>query len=119
MEILEKLRKIADKAPSKITTAEKELLVSLAADNGVHINPLCPDCYKDAAITLYQKLKPADEQPTAGGYKLKPGVDVIFCARNGNHYHICDATLTSKAAREWIAAGAANLFAETPNGSNE
>lgn len=114
MEILEKLQKIAQKAVSKITTAEKEWLVSLAAENAVHINPLCPDCYKDAAIELYQKLKPADETPAVSGYKLRKGVDVIFHAPNGNKYHICDATLTEKTAKVWIANGAGFLFESVP-----
>lgn len=108
MEILDKLTKWADK--QAFTAKEREEIVKLAAEHGIEINPLCPDCYRDAVIQLYGIYKPKDEPQDKGGYVLREGVDVVLHARNGNEYHICEATLTVENARKWLAAGMPDTF---------
>lgn len=118
MEILEKLTKWAEK--KELTAKDKEQIAKLAAEHGIEINPLCPDCYRDAVIQLHKLYKEQAEPKDAGGYQLKPGVDVTLCARNGNEYRVCEATLTAGNARKWLANGLpTTFFAAMPNESNE
>lgn len=106
---LDKLRKIAAKKPAQITTKERQFLVGLAADNGVSINPLCKDCYRDAAVQLFRVLDP-EQLHASGGFALVPGTDVIFKGER-----VCDATLTAENARRWLAAGLRSwYFAKMP-----
>lgn len=113
MEILDKLKKWADK--QTFTAKEREEIVKLAAEHGIEINPLCPDCYRDAVIQLYGIYKPKDEPKDKNGYALREGVDVVLHARNGNEYHICEAALTEENARKWLASGLPdNFFAKMP-----
>ena len=104
MEISEKVKKLADK--QKFTAKEREYIVKLAAKHGIEINPLCPDCYRDAVIQLYGIYKPKGETRDKGGFVLRDGLDVYLHARNGNEYHICEATLTKANALKWLANGA-------------
>ena len=113
MEILDRLTKLADK--QKFTAKEREEIVKLAAKHGIEINPLCPDCYRDAVIQLYSIYKPKDEPQDKGGFILRDGLDVVLHARNGNDYHICEATLTKASALKWLANGApSTIFAKMP-----
>ena len=113
MEIHEKIADLVKKSKTKWTADDKEFIVGLCADNGISINPLCPDCYKDAAVQLYTIYKPKEEK-TAGGYALRDGVDVMHHA-GGRVYHVCAATLTEESAREWIEAGLPlSYFAQLP-----
>lgn len=119
-EILEKLRKVAEKTPSRITTKEREWLVSLSADYGVHINPLCPNCYKDAAIQLYAAIHKEEQQTAdAGGWALTRGTDILF-----NGERICAATWTEENAKRWYYLGLprwyfANIPAEYADNSRD
>ena len=111
METLERLAALADKSKSKWTAKDREYIVDLCAEHGIRLNTLCPDCYKDAAIELYTKLKPSDAEPkSAGGYALRPGTDIFLHARNGNTYHVCEALLNAKSAREWLKNGLSESY---------
>lgn len=113
MKILDKLTKLADKRT--FTAKEREEIVKLAAEHGIEINPLCPDCYRDAVIQLYSIYKPKEEPQDKGGYVLRDGLDVVLHSRNGNEYHICEATLTKANALKWLANGApSTIFAKIP-----
>ena len=113
MKILDKLTKWANKRT--FTAKEREEIVRLAAKHGIEINPLCPDCYRDSVIQLYSIYKPKDEPQDKGGYVLREGMDVVLHARNGNDYHICEATLTKANALKWLANGApSTIFAKMP-----
>lgn len=110
-QILERLRKIVAKKPAKITTAEREWLVGLAADNGVQINPLCTNCYHDAAIEIYDMLTREQPQPQeVDGWALKPGTNLLL---NGEPVNA--GTLTAANARRWLKIGLPErYFAKTP-----
>lgn len=114
IELQKQLKTLAEKR-AKYTTQEKEYIVSLCAEHGVHINTLCPSCYKDAVIELYSILKPKEKSVEVQGYRLKAGVNVLLYARNGNTYRINESALTAANAKEWIAAGARDLFEKVPD----
>lgn len=109
MDVLENLRAIVEKK-ARLNAKEREFVTKLAAEHDIAINPLCPDCYKDAAIQLYSLLKPAEE-PKAGEFELKEGVDLVL----NKTERICAATCTDENARRWLAMGVSkSIFARMP-----
>lgn len=111
MEILEKVKKIVEKPASKITVKEREFLVGLAADYGVSINPLCKNCYHDAAIEIYTIIsKSTNEVQEVDGYALVDGCNLLI---NGEPVNA--ATLTKEKAERWIKMGLPlRYFAKLP-----
>lgn len=59
MEVLERLKKIAEMLPEEIGAEEKQFVQDQAAGAGVKINVRrnCKNCYIDAAVQIYDKLK--------------------------------------------------------------
>lgn len=74
--------------------------MSLAADYGVHVNPLCPDCYTDTAIILLSKIRGGEDNPVVDGFQLQEGLDVWHAEMRVNA-----ALLNKENAERWIAAG--------------
>lgn len=114
MEIYEKFKKIATKR-TKCTTAERELIVEYAAKHDLHLNTLCPDCYKDVAAELYGMYRPKPAEDDSK-YVLRPGLDVRF-----NGLRVCETTLTDDMAERILRAGfPERFFIKLPtNGDNE
>ena len=109
MDVLENLRAIVEKK-ARLNAKEREFVTKLAAEHDIPLNPLCPDCYKDAAIQLYSLLKPKQE-PEAGEFELKDGVDLVL----NKTERICAATCTDENARRWLAMGVSkSIFAKMP-----
>ena len=120
MKNYEKLKVLIEKPVREWLDKDRDFVGKLADEKGVEMNKACDNCYLDAAVKLYGMLKPQDEGKSAGGYVLREGLDVVLHARNGNQYHICEATLTVENAKKWLAHGApSTIFAKMPNGGNE
>ena len=120
MKIYEKIKKLIEKPIMEWSDADRDFIGKLAEQNGIELNRACNDCWMDAAGKLYGMLKPQGEGKDACGYVLREGLDVVLHARNGNEYHICEATLTKENARKWLAAGApVTIFAKLPDGGKE
>lgn len=109
MEKYVKIKALATKK-GRYTAKEREYITKLAAENGIFLNTLCPDCYKDAAIEICSILKPKAEEKSECNYELKEGVNMLMYARNGNTYRVCAATLTDASAEEWLANGLSKSF---------
>lgn len=106
---------LAEKPANKWTDKQKELTRDEAAKHGIHLNTGCPDCYRDAAAQLALALRPKEEPKDAGGYVLRPGIDVVLHSYKYGSFRICEATLTKANAEKWIAAGIPmRYFIKTP-----
>lgn len=115
MKTYEKIKKLVEKPVTEWTEKDREMIGKLADENGIELNRACDNCWMDAAVQLYGMLKPEELGKEAGGYVLREGLDVVLHARNGNEYHICEATLTEENARKWLANGAPmTIFAKMP-----
>lgn len=108
MSVLEQIRKWSEK--TTYTAKEKEKISKLAAENNISLNPLCPDCYRDAVIQLYSIYKPKDELQDAGGYELRDGLDVTWVSSRHGEFRICAATCNAENAKKWLAAGVPSRF---------
>lgn len=97
-EILQNLRAIVDKR-GKLNAKEREFITGLCAENGIQLNTLCPDCYKDAAVELYSLL--SKDEPKRGAFALREGVDIML----NKTERVCEATCTDENARKWLAMG--------------
>ena len=100
---------LADKPMDKWTEKQRELVRTEAEKKSIHMNPNCPDCYRDAAAQLAIALRPVEAKADAGGYALRAGVDVMLHSKHGD-FHVCEATLTESNARKWLAAGLPETF---------
>ena len=108
-EILENLRAIVNKR-GKLNAKEREFVTGLCAENGIQLNTLCPDCYKDAAVELYSLLSKGE--PQRGEFALRDGVDVVL----NKTERVCAATCTDGNARRWLAMGLpVSFFATMPD----
>ena len=101
---------LADKPANKWTDKQKELTRDEAAKKGIRINEGCPDCYRDAAAQLAILLRPAEKGASAGGYELRPGLDITLHSYKHGVFRVCAATLTEENARKWLAAGLPERF---------
>lgn len=99
MDFLQKIEKLARKPRSKWTAKDREYVVQIAAQEGVQVNPLCPDCYIDTCVIILNKYK-ADDNPEVDGYQLRAGLDVWHAGMRVNA-----ALLNAENARKWLAAG--------------
>lgn len=116
MESYEKFEKLAAKK-AKYTAKERELIVQAAAEFGIRINTLCPDCYRDAAVQIALKIreeKEPREAKNAGGYVLRAGTNVVLQSK-GCKFHVNETELTEENAKMWLAYGLpAYYFEQTP-----
>lgn len=104
MKLHEKMKALAEKG--KLTAKEREFVVKYAVENGIQLNTLCKDCYRDAAIQLYSIYKPKEEAKENGSaYQLRDGLDVLF-----NGLRINEATLTDKLAKRILKQGFPERF---------
>lgn len=108
MNVLEDLRAIVEKK-ARLNAKERELVTKLCAEHDIHLNTLCPDCYKDAAIQLYSIL--SKKEPEIGDFELREGIDLVL----NKTERICAATCTNENARRWLAMGVSkDIFAKMP-----
>ena len=121
MESYEKFEKLATKK-AKYTAKERELIVQAAAEFGIRLNTLCPDCYHDAAVQIALKVreeKEPREAKNAGGYVLRAGTNVVLQSK-GRKFHVNETELTEENARLWLAYGLpAYYFEQTPETPQE
>lgn len=108
-EIAERLREIAAKSPMKQTREDRAFVKEQAKEYGVTIKRAgCRDCYTDAAVAIYAKIKEADGAAVTADiepwkrteYELRAGIDVYWCGERVNA-----ATATAENVARWIATG--------------
>lgn len=97
-----RIKAIAGKMPDDLTKAEKTFVKKMAAGNGVSIkNRNCKNCYIDAAVQIYAKMRrAASEVETPSQFILRDGVDVIFQGVRVNA-----GTITDDIAKDLISRG--------------
>ncbi len=115
-EIIERLRKIAATRPLGLTRDDKEFVKEQAEAFGVPFEKTrCRDCYIDAAVAIFAKIKEKDEAAVVGeikrwqraAYSLKNGVDVYWQGERVN-----EATATAESVVRWIASGMPLVYFE-------
>lgn len=116
-EIMQRLKAIAEKQPKELTAEERAFVEEQAAFLGLGIaNRQCKNCYRDAAIVVYNTLKERAEEAEKAAtpttleekpreYELKKGVDVVF-----QGIRVCEATLTDELAVSLLESGFAPYY---------
>lgn len=106
--IIKKLREIAAKSASQITTEDKEYIRDLAPRYGVEMpkgKPNCKSCYIDTAIIIYKNIMDSLPRESGRKYVLRDGVDVIW-----KGIRINAASVTDELAEEWISNGFPRVY---------
>lgn len=108
----------------KLNKEQKLAIEQAAVAYGININKRCGNCYKDAAVVIYdnlrrkeQRLNGAGGYVTEGGYSLKAGTD-FYLISGRQMVRVNESNLTDENAAMWLRLGIDKKYFATMPDSN-
>lgn len=108
----------------KLNKEQKLAIEQAAVAYGITINKRCGNCYKDAAVMIYDKLRREEQKlngvggyVTEGGYSLKAGTD-FYLISGREMVRVNERNLTDENAAMWLRLGIDKKYFATMPDSN-